>query len=138
MHGEAGADESRAPTWRSPQSDIWVKQSNPDGAAVTSVTTVTRRPTRDPVEKRTPPRIDLRRGVRRGSGDRIRTCDLWVMSPASYRAAPPRVGVRPTIRGPPGGRTPPPTWPPASPGPAHSIHPVTLPTRSPHGPFRRR
>ncbi len=24
------------------------------------------------------------------SGDRIRTCDLWVMSPASYRAAPPR------------------------------------------------
>ncbi len=25
------------------------------------------------------------------SGDRIRTCDLWVMSPASYRAAPPRV-----------------------------------------------
>ena len=27
-----------------------------------------------------------------GSGDRIRTCDLWVMSPASYRAAPPRVG----------------------------------------------
>ena len=23
---------------------------------------------------------------------RIRTCDLWVMSPASYRAAPPRVG----------------------------------------------
>ncbi len=26
------------------------------------------------------------------SGDRIRTCDLWVMSPASYRAAPPRVG----------------------------------------------
>src|SRR3954467_12091092 len=28
----------------------------------------------------------------RRSGDRIRTCDLWVMSPASYRAAPPRVG----------------------------------------------
>src|SRR5690606_10347040 len=27
-----------------------------------------------------------------GSGDRIRTCDLWVMSPASYRTAPPRVG----------------------------------------------
>src|SRR3954466_14421852 len=26
------------------------------------------------------------------SGGRIRTCDLWVMSPASYRAAPPRVG----------------------------------------------
>ena len=26
------------------------------------------------------------------SGDRIRTCDLWVMSPASYRAAPPRDG----------------------------------------------
>lgn len=26
------------------------------------------------------------------SGDRIRTCDLWVMSPASYRAAPPRGG----------------------------------------------
>src|ERR687894_2105407 len=25
-------------------------------------------------------------------GDRIRTCDLWFMSPASYRAAPPRVG----------------------------------------------
>jgi Phage integrase family len=23
-------------------------------------------------------------------GDRIRTCDLWVMSPASYRTAPPR------------------------------------------------
>ena len=30
----------------------------------------------------------------RSSGDRIRTCDLWVMSPASYRAAPPRVGER--------------------------------------------
>ncbi len=28
-----------------------------------------------------------------GSGDRIRTCDLRVMSPASYRTAPPRVGV---------------------------------------------
>src|SRR5699024_7187213 len=28
-----------------------------------------------------------------GSGDRIRTCDLWVMSPASYRTAPPRVVV---------------------------------------------
>ncbi len=25
-----------------------------------------------------------------GSGGRIRTCDLWVMSPTSYRAAPPR------------------------------------------------
>ena len=42
------------------------------------------------------------------SGDRIRTCDLWVMSPASYRAAPPRVVVIPPIRGvssgfPPGG-----------------------------------
>ena len=23
--------------------------------------------------------------------------DLWVMSPASYRAAPPRVGVKPTV-----------------------------------------
>ena len=31
-------------------------------------------------------------GFRRCSGGRIRTCDLWVMSPASYRAAPPRVG----------------------------------------------
>ena len=31
-------------------------------------------------------------GPSRRSGDRIRTCDLWVMSPASYRAAPPRVG----------------------------------------------
>src|SRR3954447_21745036 len=30
------------------------------------------------------------------SGDRIRTCDLWVMSPASYRAAPPRV-AGPTV-----------------------------------------
>ena len=29
----------------------------------------------------------------RSSGGRIRTCDLWVMSPASYRAAPPRVGT---------------------------------------------
>jgi hypothetical protein len=38
----------------------------------------------------------LRRSSRSGtlvsSGDRIRTCDLWVMSPASYRAAPPRGG----------------------------------------------
>jgi hypothetical protein len=33
------------------------------------------------------------------SGDRIRTCDLWVMSPASYRAAPPRAVVSQTIRG---------------------------------------
>src|SRR4029453_12198699 len=32
------------------------------------------------------------RALRR-SGDRIRTCDLWVMSPASYRAAPPRGGT---------------------------------------------
>ena len=30
--------------------------------------------------------------VSTSSGDRIRTCDLWVMSPASYRAAPPRDG----------------------------------------------
>ena len=26
-----------------------------------------------------------------GSGERIRTSDLWVMSPTSYRTAPPRV-----------------------------------------------
>jgi hypothetical protein len=32
-----------------------------------------------------------------GSGGRIRTADLWVMSPASYRAAPPRVAVA-TVR----------------------------------------
>ena len=32
------------------------------------------------------------RAVSHSSGDRIRTCDLWVMSPASYRAAPPRDG----------------------------------------------
>ena len=30
-------------------------------------------------------------GLEVGSGGRIRTYDLWVMSPASYRAAPPRV-----------------------------------------------
>jgi len=29
-----------------------------------------------------------------GSGGRIRTCDLWVMSPTSYRTAPPRVMYR--------------------------------------------
>ena len=29
-------------------------------------------------------------GLEVGSGGRIRTYDLWVMSPASYRAAPPR------------------------------------------------
>jgi hypothetical protein len=41
------------------------------------------------------------------SGDRIRTCDLWVMSPASYRAAPPRVVVLlRTIRGVSGGFPP--------------------------------
>ena len=34
-----------------------------------------------------------------GSGDRIRTCDLWVMSPASYRAAPPRVGEHQVTEG---------------------------------------
>ena len=28
-----------------------------------------------------------------GSGGRIRTCDLWVMSPTSYQTAPPRVVV---------------------------------------------
>ena len=82
--------------------------------------------------------------VRLSSGGRIRTCDLWVMSPASYRAAPPRVGrttlpaaaeaedagrrTLPTGRQPPGvapaaclrrlvGRRPPPAGPPA-PGPA--------------------
>src|SRR5690606_41947627 len=32
------------------------------------------------------------RGPFFSSGGRIRTCDLWVMSPASYLAAPPRVG----------------------------------------------
>ena len=44
-------------------------------------------------------RLDLRerrrvRGLRTGgSGDRIRTCDLRVMSPTSYRTAPPRTEV---------------------------------------------
>ena len=38
------------------------------------------------------PRSVLRGPISFSSGDRIRTCDLWVMSPASYRAAPPRVG----------------------------------------------
>ena len=37
------------------------------------------------------PRTEVRGPFPLGSGDRIRTCDLWVMSPASYRAAPPRV-----------------------------------------------
>ena len=32
-------------------------------------------------------------GVLLSSGGRIRTYDLWVMSPASYRAAPPRDAV---------------------------------------------
>ena len=31
------------------------------------------------------------RGFQLSGGGRIRTYDLWVMSPASYRAAPPRV-----------------------------------------------
>lgn len=31
-------------------------------------------------------------GFQLSSGGRIRTYDLWVMSPASYRAAPPRDG----------------------------------------------
>ena len=43
------------------------------------------------------PRTEVRGPFPLGSGDRIRTCDLWVMSPASYRAAPPRVG-RSTLR----------------------------------------
>ena len=41
--------------------------------------------------RKRPPEISPR-AVLPSSGDRIRTCDLWVMSPASYRAAPPRVG----------------------------------------------
>src|SRR5215210_3749970 len=43
----------------------------------------------------------------RRSGDRIRTCDLWVMSPASYRAAPPRGGA-PRLHAVPGSFRPPP------------------------------
>src|SRR3954463_13136377 len=43
------------------------------------------------VQKRRGP-VHVAPGLVRCSGDRIRTCDLWVMSPASYRAAPPRVG----------------------------------------------
>src|SRR6476659_6215430 len=39
------------------------------------------------------------RAVLPSSGDRIRTCDLWVMSPASYRAAPPRVGEHQVTEG---------------------------------------
>jgi integrase len=39
------------------------------------------------------PRTDRPGAVLPGSGGRIRTYDLWVMSPASYRAAPPRVAV---------------------------------------------
>ena len=40
------------------------------------------------------PKVYLRTGIFNhvGSGGWIRTNDLWVMSPASYRAAPPRVG----------------------------------------------
>jgi hypothetical protein len=52
------------------------------------------------------PRKDLRGAIVPGSGDRIRTCDLWVMSPASYRAAPPRVVVNITIRTPRRGFSP--------------------------------
>ena len=46
------------------------------------------------------PRRQSPGAVSAGSGDRIRTCDLWVMSPASYRAAPPRVGKRKVTEGP--------------------------------------
>jgi hypothetical protein len=41
--------------------------------------------------RRRPP--DLSGGLVLCSGGRIRTYDLWVMSPASYRAAPPRDGL---------------------------------------------
>jgi hypothetical protein len=41
---------------------------------------------------KTGPACDETGPVFPGSGGRIRTYDLWVMSPASYRAAPPRVG----------------------------------------------
>src|SRR2546421_9046876 len=44
------------------------------------------------------PRDDLPGAVFPGSGGRIRTADLWVMSPASYRAAPPRVAARNSTR----------------------------------------
>src|SRR5918997_7008177 len=49
-------------------------------------------------EHQTGPVFDETGPVWTGSGGRIRTCDLWVMSPASYRAAPPRVGDA-TLRG---------------------------------------
>src|SRR5919112_4730627 len=75
------------------------------------------------------------------SGGRIRTCDLWVMSPASYRAAPPRVGettIPPCSPGvqwgpawaPPQGWRPRrltltrPVSPPGRPGPARSGTPL--------------
>src|SRR5689334_2805292 len=51
-------------------------------------------------------RCALAPGLVRSSGGRIRTCDLWVMSPASYRAAPPRVGVPTVHRAPEGAAGP--------------------------------
>ncbi len=38
--------------------------------------------------------LPVRPEDRDGSGGKIRTCDLRVMSPTSYRTAPPRVRVR--------------------------------------------
>src|SRR5690348_5793112 len=58
-------------------------------------------------------RCALAPGLVRSSGDRIRTCDLWVMSPASYRAAPPRVGRTQVTR-------------------PHGSHPTTPVTASSH------
>jgi hypothetical protein len=49
------------------------------------------------------PQDDVLGAVLPGSGGRIRTYDLWVMSPASYRAAPPRVGKRHPTRAVTGG-----------------------------------
>ena len=43
------------------------------------------------LHEKTPAVDNATTGVLKSGGDRIRTCDLEVMSLASYRAAPPRV-----------------------------------------------
>ena len=71
----------------------------------------------------TAPRMISRGPFLPGSGGRIRTYDLWVMSPASYRAAPPRVAVVATTVHPPE-TCPPPGVPGCRAAPEHGSTPA--------------
>ncbi len=80
-HRSTGHDRGAAELWLGSSARGWTHRMPTPGRAWSQIW---------PHRRRNGLPGDPWKAVPSGSGDRIRTCDLWVMSPASYRAAPPR------------------------------------------------